>query len=91
MKTTSEACDGCYDRMGRARRRLWNAFGDAKSVKDWAADPRGSVSQTEFRRRVKGGVPPEDAIKTRDPDAGHTTYTALDESKILSEWARDRR
>ena len=47
--------------LGPARRRL-EAFGEAKTMPEWAEDPRCRVSKYTLRARLKKGISPEQAI-----------------------------
>lgn len=57
--TQKEQC-----RNTRATRFLM-AFGETKSLPDWAEDPRCSVSRKVLGSRIRAGVDPETAISNR--------------------------
>jgi|GEM_PF-4346205 len=71
-----------------------NAFGERKSLSEWAADSRCSISLRELTSRIKKGMPPEEAITTpTDLRTARvaTTVAAFGEEKTIGEWARDER
>lgn len=47
--------------LGKFRRRI-RAFGEVKSLTQWAADPRCAVVPAALRKRLNRGLSPEDAI-----------------------------
>jgi hypothetical protein len=76
----------------RRQGELIEAFGDTKSIPEWAADPRCAVSVWTLRQRLKGGMPIEEAMatptsRTKSPHL----YEAFGETKAIPEWAADSR
>jgi len=65
-------------------------FGEAKSISDWARDPRCEVGETKFRGRMAAGKAPEDAIR-RDCPSVWPALEAFGEKKSLGAWTRDPR
>ena len=63
------------------------AFGESKSINEWARDPRCVVKKTRLAVRLDSGMQPEEAI-TRPR---YATYRAFGEFKKLEEWAKDPR
>jgi hypothetical protein len=43
-------------------RQRWTAFGETLTLREWAADPRCSVSHETIRQRIKRGMPLAEAI-----------------------------
>ena len=67
------------------------AWGERKSLRDWADDPRCGTSYGNLKGRVEDDWPIEEAIST--PTAARTRYalTAWGETKSLRGWERDER
>jgi Leu/Phe-tRNA-protein transferase len=65
------------------------AFGEKKSIKEWAADSRCVVPPGTLLNRLKNKVPPELAIS--QPQYKCKLYTAFGESKPLKDWLNDPR
>jgi len=65
------------------------AFGETKSVGDWARDPRCIVSEETLRNRLRKGEPAARAMT--EPLDNSTTVAAFGETRRLSEWIRDPR
>jgi hypothetical protein len=75
------------------------AFGETKTYREWAKDPRCSVNTATLVQRVRrGGRTPEEAVtappyaptrKTPNPDA--KKLTAFGETKTIAQWAKDQR
>jgi hypothetical protein len=62
---TSRSC-GCLRREEcAARSQKWRAFGEEKSIAEWAKDKRCTVSEAVLRERLRRGCDEEKAI--RDP------------------------
>lgn len=77
----------------RSGLRMVTAFGDTKSVSEWARDSRCEVHVNTLRDRLRRGVPPEEAI-SGPSKAGHNhsiEVTAFGETKSVPEWASDPR
>lgn len=67
------------------------AFGDSKTVAQWARDPRCQVSEQCLRLRVKRrGWDAEKAILER-PKPQNLVVRAFGEERLLKEWAADPR
>jgi hypothetical protein len=77
--------------------RLIEAFGETKSISDWAEDPRAVVAANVFLRRIQHGWSAEASITTpisttRGKREGNAMqYEAFGEQKTLREWALDER
>jgi hypothetical protein len=73
---------------------LLTAWGETKSITDWARDPRCKVGRTGLQRRLQHGEKLEGALLDR-PVSGNPrhgiTVTAWGETKSLPEWIRDPR
>jgi len=65
---------------------LWSAYGEEKSLYQWARDPRCQVSPTALKARVRKGMPLEDALTKAVPK-----YVAFGETKSVDEWVADPR
>lgn len=65
--------------------------GETKSITEWSKDPRCKISESALRKRIREGMPPEQALSASFVNAGHATYRAFGEDKILEQWARDPR
>ncbi len=67
------------------------AFGERKTLRDWADDVRCAVSRRVLKSRLDAGWAPEAAIST--PNQGRTFHqiAAWGETKGLVEWERDAR
>jgi hypothetical protein len=50
------------NKRNTSRNRILIAFGEAKCITDWAADPRCSVTAVGIHRRLQRGIPVEAAI-----------------------------
>ena len=76
----------------------YSAFGEEKSFKGWAKDPRCVISESTLRRRVGAGWDFTDAITSCDrkytppliPPPSVPRYEAFGESHTLSEWAKTK-
>jgi hypothetical protein len=66
------------------------AFGEKKTLREWAVDPRCKVPYLRLRTRLKNGWSLEDAIATI-PAVGNRNVEAFGESKSLSAWEKDPR
>ncbi|WP_409238412.1 hypothetical protein [Streptomyces sp. PA5.6] len=77
----------------RKPRKIYRAFGEAKTAGAWARDERCIVTTQSLNYRLKVlGWPIEKAMtwtawKPEDKDL----YTAFDETKTLSDWTQDQR
>jgi hypothetical protein len=72
------------------RNVLIEAFGEKKTLRDWAADSRCQVPYLRLRTRLKKNWTLEDAI-TVVPAAGNRNVEAFGESKSLYTWKKDPR
>jgi len=72
----------------RRHHRL-TAWGQHRTVADWAADARCSVDYVTILQRIERGWSPEEAITT--PSLRRYELTAWGETKRLYEWTRDPR
>lgn len=78
-------------------KKLITAFGEAKSVAEWAGDPRTVVVPNVFLRRIQHGWSAESSLTApisssrgkRDGNA--MQFEAFGEQKTLREWAQDDR
>lgn len=66
------------------------AFGERKTLREWAADPRCSISYLLLRDRLMRDWPIERAI-AEVPAIGHRNVEAFGESKSLYAWQSDPR
>ena len=66
------------------------AFGEKKTLREWAADPRCQVPYLRLRTRLKNKWSLEDAIATV-PAVGNRNVEAFGESKSLYAWEQDPR
>ena len=92
-----------YKKLGRKPR--WStitAWGETRTLEEWAADPRARASARLIRVRIDAGYPPEAAISAprwhregsprRVTSSDSTTpVTAWGETQTLAEWAADPR
>jgi len=84
-------------RFGPHRVKIVHAFGESKSVADWARDERASVSREAISFRLRMGWSPELAITlgSRDVviarDRAPHQIEAFGEVKSLYAWAKDSR
>lgn len=52
-----------FEQMRNTRRVHWlTAFGETRCLKDWLKDPRCSITRPTLLRRLRRGVPPEEAV-----------------------------
>jgi hypothetical protein len=72
------------------REVLVEAFGEKKTLREWASDPRCQVPYLRLRTRLRKNWSLEDAITTI-PAVGHRNVEAFGESKSLHAWAKDPR
>ena len=72
--------------------RVLTAWGETKTLEEWAADPRTCASGPQMLSRIHRGFTPESAI-SKPMHAGHVKYIhrAFGESKALGTWANDTR
>lgn len=93
---------GARKGTGRPATKLLSAFGELKSVSDWAADPRAQVGKATMERRISKGWDVERAISEPRYPADHTKgkrrrdsrarfLTAFGETKTAMDWADDPR
>lgn len=80
------------DRQNNNKRnnRMIRAFGERKSMADWAIDPRCKVSYTTLRMRLNLGWDAEEAI-LNNLDMRHDFISAFGETKSVTDWAIDPR
>ncbi len=97
---TRPAADGDERRLSARRRprravgRSWEAFGESKTLAEWAKDPRRVVPVQTFLARVYNqGWDVERALTEPRSHTGHRAprYTAFGETKSAPQWARDER
>ena len=69
------------------------AFGETKTVAEWAADARARVGAEAILARLDGGMSPEEAIgrPPERPQGKHGLILAFGERKSLRDWADDHR
>lgn len=72
------------------RRGDLTAFGESKSLKEWAKDPRCEVGPETIGGRLRDGLSPEEAIR-RPIQGSPTMVTAFGETKSLTAWEADPR
>ncbi len=88
---------GCaWDRTRTTDRRIQKtirtvtAFGETKTLEEWADDERCNVAYAGLYQRILRGLVGEDAI-VGIPSEGDKLYTAFGETKSLSDWSMDPR
>ena len=69
---------------------LFDAFGESKTLMEWAKDPRCKVPNLRLRTRLIKGWKIEDAL-SRIPAVGNRNVEAFGDSKSLYQWAKDPR
>ena len=67
------------------------AFGETKSVHEWAEDPRCVPNLKVLRGRLFRGTPPEEALTAELKPRVSPVVEAFGEKKTLAEWGQDRR
>lgn len=74
------------------------AFGESKTLSQWADDKRCNVPYNALQKRLRLGWDPEEAISAKPlskrhyrPKKGIKKYKAFGESKTLFQWAQDER
>jgi hypothetical protein len=76
-------------------RKLFTAWGEAKTAEEWSKDSRGKVSAKLIRARISTGFTPEEAVSlpksVRRPSKKRKMVNAWGETKTIPEWARDSR
>jgi hypothetical protein len=70
--------------------RTWAAFGELKTIAQWARDPRCKVECKALRRRLNAGVEPEAALSS-PRSLPRRVCSAFGETKELGAWAKDAR
>lgn len=65
------------------------AFGEKKTLQEWALDPRCNLSVSGIKHRLSRGMQGEDALCHTPPV--RTCIEAFGERKTISEWSRDPR
>ena len=95
----SQPARQCY--VGDIRKgsaQLYKGFGEEKDLYHWARDPRCEVARGTLKKRLRGGVPVEQAVqrgdlKPRTVQAclSGVFFTAFNQTKPFAEWARDPR
>ncbi len=76
--------------LPNGREARLEAFGESKTLREWADDPRCQVPYLRLRTRLKKNWALEDAIATV-PAVGHRNVEAFGESKSLYAWEQDPR
>lgn len=69
--------------------RVYSAFGESKTISQWARDLRCKVSLAGLTDRLNLGLDPEVAISSTD--RLQRMATAFGETKNLTDWSRDER
>ena len=67
------------------------AWGERKTLRDWADDPRCATSYPNLRRRIEDGWAVAEALATPTKVQKLRTATAWGETKSLTAWAEDER
>ena len=76
----------------RGRPLAVTAWGETKSVAEWAQDGRAALGEATIADRLRKGMAPEAAISEgRQPNGVGTPREAFGERKTLREWAEDPR
>ncbi len=76
--------------LPNGREARLEAFGESKTLREWAEDPRCQVPYLRLRIRLKKNWSLEDAIATL-PAVGNRNVEAFGESKSLYAWEQDPR
>jgi len=71
----------------RGDKKLYRAFGEAKSMKEWLADPRCTLTRNGIYKRLARGLSFEEAIGQPPPGI----WTVFGEAKSKREWLKDPR
>ncbi len=71
--------------------KKYAAFGEEKSLIQWAEDPRCDVTIQLLRKRVAKGVALETAMMAERLRKSSQMYTAFGETKSITEWVADIR
>lgn len=80
------------ERTPRKRRtKLHPAFGESKTLREWASDDRCVVHMDTIYRRLKRGWPLEETIATPSSKVASDVIEAFGESKTAREWGADDR
>lgn len=91
MEALEEPSNGVA-RLGRISNRLIEAFGEQKTVREWARDSRCKVTQAMLEHRIKRGGRLEESL---GPELGRqrnaAPVTAFGESKPVTAWLSDPR
>ena len=84
---------GKVARQGRGAPRKFTAFGESKTLREWADDPRSEVGHERLEDKVRLGIPLEEAMKRsrRRSSPNSTILEAFGEAKSIAEWSRDPR
>ena len=71
--------------------RKYMAWGERKTLRDWADDPRCAVSMESLRARLKLDWPPERALTQPVKKRVGVLVEAFGEAKTVAKWAEDER
>lgn len=69
--------------------KLFIAYGESKTIKEWSEDNRCLVPFKTLQRRLHKAWDPERAMN--EPVVGSRKYDAFGESKTITEWTKDER
>ncbi|MCI0651936.1 MAG: hypothetical protein L0Z55_08635 [Planctomycetes bacterium] len=81
-------------KVTRKPRWTLDAFGETKGIAAWTRDPRCHIAVPTLLRRLRQGIPPEEAISAppaHPGKGGEVFIDAFGERMYLAEWSRDRR
>ena len=71
--------------------KLYEAFGEEKTLPQWAKDPRCKVRDVTLRDRLRRGFSFEKALSFDFCRIGQKIYYGFGENKTLMDWSRDSR
>ena len=93
MSLKSAMIPGSVPQMSKKKKgsKKYAAFGEEKSLIQWAEDPRCDVTIQLLRKRVAKGVALETAMTAERLRKSSQMYTAFGETKSIAEWVADAR
>jgi hypothetical protein len=78
-----------HEKRGAGPRATYAAFGELKTLGEWARDARCAVPRHVLKTRLSRGMPPERAVTT--PEVTVRFVEAFGERKSAKAWAKDLR
>jgi hypothetical protein len=71
---------------------MYDAFGERKTLAEWASDSRCPLDLAGLQQRVeRGGMTVEEAFAAPVRGSQHAVFEAFGERKVLREWSQDPR